>query len=87
VIEIDVFALAIVRSQPHDVTLVGEEIDQLILPEETADCRVGLAQHLACLDRYGEVIGVTELEAHDAMRNQRRTPLGDEQTARLSRVV
>src|SRR5438105_7501567 len=91
-VKIDIL-LAVVCAQANHVALIGDDVDELELPVEAPDSRVGLAKLLARLDREAERRRVSELEAGDGMRNPGRAPvidrevdagdLGDAHSARL----
>ena len=77
-VEVDLLA-AVVRAQPDQVALVGDDVVELVLPEEAAQRGVRLALLLARLDRDREVLPVRELPAHDRVRDQGRPPEREEQ--------
>ena len=75
-IQIDLFGRigAEVGAQPDQIPLVGDDINQLVLPEEAGQGGVGLALVLARLDGNGEVI-VAKAEAQEQMGNRRPHPV------------
>src|SRR5438128_8829412 len=75
-IKIDVL-LAVIGAHANHVALIRHDVDELELPVEAADSRVGLAKLLARLDRKAERRRVSELEADDRMRDPRRAPVID----------
>src|SRR5437764_13822215 len=75
-VKIDIL-LAVVCAQADHVALIGHDIDELELPVEPADRRVGLTNLLARLDGEAERRHVSELEAYDRMRDPGRAPVID----------
>src|SRR5437016_10998347 len=75
-VKIDIL-LAVVCSHADHVALIGHDVDELELPVEPADSRVGLAKLLARLDGEAERRRVSELEAGDGMRDPGRAPVID----------
>src|SRR5947207_13600397 len=68
-VKIDIL-LAVVCAQADHVALIGHDVDELELPVESTDSRVGLAKLLAGLDGEAERRRVSELAADDRMRHQ-----------------
>src|SRR5260221_10138100 len=62
--------VTVIRSDPNNVALLGDDVDQLELFKETADSGVGLALGHPGFNRDRNVIGRPELETHDRMTNQ-----------------
>src|SRR5436309_9698175 len=75
-VKIDVL-LAVVCAQADHVALIGHDVDELELPVEPADSRVGLAKFLARLNGEAQRRRVSELKTDDGMCNPRRTPVID----------
>jgi hypothetical protein len=53
-VEIDLFAAAKVCLHADHVALIGDDVNQLVLPEEAADRRIALADFFPCLDGKAE---------------------------------
>src|SRR5438874_5332193 len=70
-VKIDIL-LTIVCAQADHVALIGYDIDELEVPVEPADSRVGLTKLLARLDGEAERWRVSELKAGDGMRDPGR---------------
>src|SRR5437870_12256475 len=75
-VKIDIL-LAVVCAQADHVALIGHDIDELELPVEPADSRVGLTKLLARLDGEAERWRVSELKTSDGMRDPGRAPIID----------
>src|SRR5881396_1594917 len=75
-VKIDIL-LPVVCAQADHIALIGHDVDEFELPVEPADSRVGLAKLLARLDGEAERRRVSELEAHDGMRDPGRAPVID----------
>src|SRR5437588_1006937 len=75
-VKIDIL-LAVVCAQADHVALIGHDIDELELPVEPADSRVGLTKLLARLDGEAERWRVSELKTGDGMRDPGRAPVID----------
>src|SRR2546429_2400592 len=73
-VKIDILP-AVVCAQADHVTLIGHDIDELELPAEPADSRVGLTKLLARLDGAAERWRVSELKAGDGIRDPERPPV------------
>ena len=74
----DVLA-ADIRAEAHDVALVRDDEDELVLAEEPAQRGVLLALPLARLDRDGQVPVALEPPAQDRVSDERRSPVDEEE--------
>src|SRR5213596_3225781 len=72
-VKIDIL-LAVVCAQANHVALIGHDVDELELPVEPADRRVGLTKLLARLDGEAERWRVSELKTGNGMRYPGRAP-------------
>jgi len=63
--------LPIIGPHAHQVALVGDDVDQLILAKEASHRRVGFALLLAGLDGKTDVVSPEEAEAHHRVRDKR----------------
>jgi hypothetical protein len=68
-----------IRAEAHDVALVRDHEDELVLAEEPAQRGVFLALPLARLDRDGEVPVAIEPPAHDRVGDEGRSPVDEEE--------
>src|SRR5271168_302086 len=82
-VEVDVFSGPVVRSQPHDVALVGGDVNQLVLAEKAEQSGIVLAHRLAGFHGESDVVVVSKREADHRMRNPRRAPVDDIDVAAL----
>ena len=67
--------LAVRCPHPDYIALVGNDVYQLVLPEEAGNRRIALAPFLARLDRNRDVIFAPETEAQHNMRNGLTRPI------------
>jgi len=81
-IQVDLFA-AEVRAQPDDIALVGHDVGDLVLPEESAYGGVVLSLLLARLDGDRDVASVGEPEAEDRVGDRGRPPVHEEDVQRV----
>ena len=77
-VHVDVLA-ADIRAEAHDVALVRDDEDELVLAEEPAQRGVLLALSLARLDRDGQVLVALEPPAQDRVSDERRSPVDEEE--------
>ena len=80
-IKVELF-LPVVSSDSDHITLVGDDISQIVLFEKTADGRVALTLSHSCLNRDCHVLVVAELKPDDRMTNQGRSPKVNEEIDR-----
>ena len=59
-VEIQIFAMSIICAQTHQVALVADDGDEGVLAKKTAQRRVGLTDLLACLNRVGYMLAISE---------------------------
>ena len=78
-VEVEIFALAVVGAQADDVALGTDDGDERELAEESADGGVALAHPLASLDRKGYVVAVAEIETQHGVRDPGRAPVIEEE--------
>src|SRR4029453_6812663 len=74
VVKIDVF-VAVVRAQTDHIPLVSDKIDKCVLPIESADRRITLANGLSDLVEKAERRRVCKLEADEGMCDPWGTPV------------
>src|SRR6202011_5714817 len=73
VIEIGVFK-PVSGAQPHDVSLVPDDIIEFVLPIQTCDRRISLALRGPRLDRNANVALRAEIEAHEGVADELWSP-------------
>src|ERR1700722_19506331 len=78
-VHVDLLILAVVCAQPNDIALIGGDEDQFVLAEESKDRGVGLPYLVSGFDGKCEMLVIAEVEAHDRVADQRRTPVGEEE--------
>src|SRR4051794_8782878 len=74
-VEINFLSGTVVRSQPHYVTLVGDDINDFVLSKESAHGGIALPDFLASLDRERDVLIVTKIETDHRVGDPRRAPI------------
>jgi hypothetical protein len=75
-VDVDVFPrLPVVRAHPDQVALVADDVDELVLLEETRDGGIRLAAFLPRLDRDRDVPVAHEAEAHHDVRDRVAHPV------------
>ena len=70
-------AIIYITHRMHEIPLIGDDVNQLILPKEPAQGRIFLADLLARLNREGEMVPVAKSKTEDRVRNPGRTPKCD----------
>ncbi len=84
VVEIQIFAMAIICAQADKIALIADDGDESVLAEKTAQGGVGLTDLLACLDGEGDMLAMAEIEAHDGVSDPGRAPIIHEQIDALN---
>lgn len=78
-VEINILAMTVVGADTDHVALVGANVNEFILPVETTDGEIALADLFPCLDGKTERRPIGKLETHDRMRHVGRAPEVDRQ--------
>jgi hypothetical protein len=77
-IKVELF-MPVVSSDSDHITLVGDDVNQIVLFEKTANGRVALTLSQSCLNRDCHVLVVVELKTDHRMTDQGRSPKANEE--------